>query len=244
MSPIVRVALEPTAPADMPKLINGLKLLSQSDPCVETFQQQTGEHVILTAGELHLERCLKDLRERFARVEIQPSAPIVPFRETAIKAAGVLHYSSSYAHVIHVFEDMAPTKTPNAPRGTIRGASSNNVVNFSIRAVPLPRVILDFLLESILTLKKLQQERKAKETDKSAEPEDDVELDIIGLNTQGDLYKKPTVQPEQFWVALQEKCKEAGPEWSGQVDRIWAFGPHRAGGCILIDGRRDVIPNS
>ena len=39
----------------MPKLVKGLKLLSQADPCVETFQQQTGEHVILTAGELHLE---------------------------------------------------------------------------------------------------------------------------------------------------------------------------------------------
>lgn len=56
-APIVRVALEPERPADMPKLVNGLKLLSQSDPCVETFQQQTGEHVILTAGELHLEVC-------------------------------------------------------------------------------------------------------------------------------------------------------------------------------------------
>lgn len=39
----------------MPKLISGLKLLAQADPCVETFQQHTGEHVILTAGELHLE---------------------------------------------------------------------------------------------------------------------------------------------------------------------------------------------
>lgn len=39
----------------MPKLVSGLKLLAQADPCVETFQQQTGEHVILTAGELHLE---------------------------------------------------------------------------------------------------------------------------------------------------------------------------------------------
>lgn len=54
-APIVRVALEPESPADMPKLISGLKLLAQADPCVETFQQQTGEHVILTAGELHLE---------------------------------------------------------------------------------------------------------------------------------------------------------------------------------------------
>lgn len=51
----MRVALEPVYPADMQKLVSGLKLLSQSDPCVETFQQQTGEHVILTAGELHLE---------------------------------------------------------------------------------------------------------------------------------------------------------------------------------------------
>ena len=56
-APIVRVALEPEHPADMPKLLRGLKLLSQADPCVETFQQQTGEHVILTAGELHLEVC-------------------------------------------------------------------------------------------------------------------------------------------------------------------------------------------
>lgn len=42
-------------PADLVKLVHGLKLLSQSDPCVETFQQRTGEHVIVTAGELHLE---------------------------------------------------------------------------------------------------------------------------------------------------------------------------------------------
>ena len=49
-------------PADMPKLVHGLKLLAQSDPCVETFQQQTGEHVIMGAGELHLEASLIRLR--------------------------------------------------------------------------------------------------------------------------------------------------------------------------------------
>lgn len=54
-APIVRVALEPDMPGDLQKLVDGLKLLAQADPCVETFQQQTGEHVILTAGELHLE---------------------------------------------------------------------------------------------------------------------------------------------------------------------------------------------
>lgn len=42
-------------PADLPKLVEGLRLLNQADPCVETLIQETGEHVILTAGELHLE---------------------------------------------------------------------------------------------------------------------------------------------------------------------------------------------
>jgi ribosome assembly protein 1 len=49
----------------MPKLIAGLKLLVQSDPCVETFQQQTGEHVIVTAGELHLEVISKQFPSSF-----------------------------------------------------------------------------------------------------------------------------------------------------------------------------------
>jgi translation elongation factor EF-G len=41
--------------ADLPKMVKGLKLLSQADPFVEVFQQQTGEWVIVVAGELHLE---------------------------------------------------------------------------------------------------------------------------------------------------------------------------------------------
>ncbi len=39
----------------MPKLVRGLQLLNQADPCAEYLVQETGEHVILTAGELHLE---------------------------------------------------------------------------------------------------------------------------------------------------------------------------------------------
>lgn len=63
--PIVRVALEPSIPAELPKLVRGMKLLSQSDPCAETFQQQTGEYVILTAGELHLEVCSTTQKKYF-----------------------------------------------------------------------------------------------------------------------------------------------------------------------------------
>lgn len=225
VSPIVRVALEPVIPSDMPKLVAGMKLLAQADPCVETFQQQTGEHVILTAGELHLERCLKDLRERFARVEIQASKPIVPFRETAVKA-----------------QDMAPPKTPNATRGTIRGASTQNLVTFSIRSAPVPDVILQFLLHNLTTLRAMQQDGQIN-GDASGSSTDIVsESELVGV--QGDVLYTPSVRADQFWNALEDKCNEAGGEWVNIIDRIWSFGPRHAGGCVLIDYRKDTTPLS
>ena len=38
----------------------------------------------MTAGEVHLERCIRDLKETYAKVEVMVSSPIVPFRETII----------------------------------------------------------------------------------------------------------------------------------------------------------------
>ena len=54
-TPIVRVAVEPKNPSELNKMVEGLKMLEQADPCVEYIVQDNGEHVILTAGELHLE---------------------------------------------------------------------------------------------------------------------------------------------------------------------------------------------
>lgn len=84
LTPIVRVALEPSNPCQMNKLIYGLNLLTQADPYAQTYIEQTGEHILCTAGELHLERCLKDLKERFACISITSSKPVVPYRETFI----------------------------------------------------------------------------------------------------------------------------------------------------------------
>ena len=50
-----------SALGEMEQLSKGLKLLYQADPCVEVYVQETGEHVIVTAGEVHLQRCLDDL---------------------------------------------------------------------------------------------------------------------------------------------------------------------------------------
>lgn len=59
VSPVVRVAVEVKNAADLPKLVEGLKRLSKSDPCVQVSSSETGEHIVAGAGELHLEICLK-----------------------------------------------------------------------------------------------------------------------------------------------------------------------------------------
>lgn len=39
------------------------------------------------AGEVHLETVIKDLKERFARIELQVSPPLVAFRESVFLPA-------------------------------------------------------------------------------------------------------------------------------------------------------------
>lgn len=83
VSPVVRVAVECKNASDLPKLMEGLKRLAKSDPLVQCFTAPTGEHIIAGAGELHLEICLKDLREDFMKgAPVQMSEPVVSFCET------------------------------------------------------------------------------------------------------------------------------------------------------------------
>ncbi|KAI9082324.1 hypothetical protein K1719_035747 [Acacia pycnantha] len=68
VAPTLRVAIEPSDPAEMSALLKGLRLLNRADPFVEVTVSARGEHVLAAAGEVHLERCVKDLKERFSKV--------------------------------------------------------------------------------------------------------------------------------------------------------------------------------
>ena len=57
VSPVVRIAVEPKNPSDLPKLVEGLKRLAKSDPMVQCIIEESGEHIVAGAGELHLEIC-------------------------------------------------------------------------------------------------------------------------------------------------------------------------------------------
>ena len=81
VSPVVRVAVNAKNPADLPKLVSGLIKMSKADPLVQVIDTET-EHIICGSGELHLEICLKDLVEDYAKIEIVKSDPVVPYKET------------------------------------------------------------------------------------------------------------------------------------------------------------------
>merc|ERR1712227_502015 len=82
VAPVVKVAVKPKDGKDLPKLVEGLKRLSKSDPLVVCTTEESGEHVIAGCGELHVEICLKDLREEYAQCDFIMSDPVVSYRET------------------------------------------------------------------------------------------------------------------------------------------------------------------
>jgi elongation factor 2 len=84
VSPVVRVTVEPTNPADLPHLVRALKRLARSDPCVRCDFEESGQHVVAGSSELHLEICLIDLRDYFADsdIKLRTGEPVVSLRET------------------------------------------------------------------------------------------------------------------------------------------------------------------
>ncbi|ERT01226.1 hypothetical protein HMPREF1624_02468 [Sporothrix schenckii ATCC 58251] len=235
--PIVRVALEPENPADLDKMIAGLKLLVQSDPCAEYEQFSTGEHVLLTAGELHLERCLTDLRERFARCEIQAGAPIVPYRETIVRA-----------------EEMRPPSNKELGRGVVQSFTSSKQVSITVRVRPLPTEVTDFLIKNSGSIRNISSETKASNGtgDKTGERADDVVAENSsnknGASTSGDEAAagaetdevsgvSQVLSPEEFKEQLQTHfdSSKGGSAWKGVTDNIVSFAPRRVGPNILVD---------
>ncbi|GAW24277.1 hypothetical protein ANO14919_138600 [Xylariales sp. No.14919] len=221
--PIVRVALEPVNPADLDKMIGGLKLLVQSDPCAEYEQFRSGEHVLLTAGELHLERCLTDLKERFARCDIQAGTPIVPYRETIVRA-----------------EEMRPPANKDLGRGAVVGVTSSKQVSIRLRVRPLQQNVTKFLLKNMASLKRVYSEQHGLDEDENSKEElrdqENVEIDEGVVESQAlsveDL-------KGQLRDALESgKSREA---WKDMVDKIVAFGPRRTGPNLLIDATKDGL---
>jgi elongation factor 2 len=95
VSPVVRVAVSVKNANDLPKLVDGLKKLSKSDPLVLCITEESGEHIIAGCGELHLEICLKDLIEEYAKCDIIKGDPVVTYKETVTAESNQMCLSKS-----------------------------------------------------------------------------------------------------------------------------------------------------
>ena len=108
VSPVVRVAVEVRNAADLPKLVEGLRKLSKSDPLVVCTTEENGEHVIAGCGELHIEICLKDLEEEYARCPLKKGDPVVSYKETVVGESSEICLSKSPNKHNRIFCTAAP----------------------------------------------------------------------------------------------------------------------------------------
>ncbi|XP_038129744.1 elongation factor-like GTPase 1 [Cyprinodon tularosa] len=225
-TPIVRVAVEPKHPSEMPKLVRGMRLLNQADPCAEVLIQETGEHVLVTAGEVHLQRCLDDLRERFAKIDISVSKPIIPFRETVVRPPKVdmvnedLGRQQKVAVIHQVKEERSSESQQMDSNRLVTVTTPNKLATVGVRAVSLPQevtVLLEKSSDVIRTLELINMSfREGKALD-------------INLRTMEAIKELK----DQLESLLQ------GRKWRSAVDRIWAFGPRRSGPNILLNSIKD-----
>ncbi|KAJ2905767.1 Cytoplasmic GTPase/eEF2-like protein (ribosomal biogenesis) [Zalerion maritima] len=210
--PIYRVSLTPRTPLDLDKMVRGIKLLVQSDPCAEYAHMKTGEHVLSTAGELHLERCLLDLKERFARCDIQASEPMVPYRETIVQAA-----------------EMKPPANKELGRGAVVVATGSGLVTVKLRVRPLANDVTEFLVKNPGSVRGLLGEKQAKDTASEKIEGDDESEGVLS----------PEELKKELQNRL-EKSKNRDV-WKNVANNIVAFGPRRTGPNLLIDITPDRI---
>jgi ribosome assembly protein 1 len=90
-------------------------------------------------------RCLKDLRERFAKIEITASKPLVPFRET-LKFAPALN-----------------SQTSTNALGRILKNNSDNSIAIGIRVIPMPPALRQFLFDHQKGLSGLEGNKQLKD---------------------------------------------------------------------------------
>jgi len=131
VSPVVRVAVEPKNAQDLPKLVEGLKRLAKSDPMVQCMIEESGEHIIAGAGELHLEICLKDLEEDHAQIPLKKSDPVVSYRETVTEESGIMCLSKSPNKHNRLFMKAVPM--PDGLAEDIDDGEVSNKQDFKIR---------------------------------------------------------------------------------------------------------------
>jgi elongation factor 2 len=83
--PVIRIAIDPKNPKDLPQLVEAMGRLSTEDPnLVATIDKDTGQYLLSGMGELHLEIAVKFLTQYSGGAKLAASSPIVAYRESVL----------------------------------------------------------------------------------------------------------------------------------------------------------------
>jgi U5 small nuclear ribonucleoprotein component len=86
---VMKLAIEPLNPAELPKMVEGLRRVSKAYPMVKTRVEESGEHVLFGTGELYMDCVMHDLRHVYSDVEVKVADPVVSFRETVVDSSSL-----------------------------------------------------------------------------------------------------------------------------------------------------------
>ncbi|XP_077245213.1 ribosomal protein S5/Elongation factor G/III/V family protein [Tasmannia lanceolata] len=229
LSPTLRVAIEPSDPADMGALMRGLRLLNRADPFVEVTVSSRGEQVLAAAGEVHLERCIKDLKERFAKVSLEVSPPLVSYKET-IEEEGS--------------NPLENLKLLSGSTDYVEKTTSNGRCVVRVQVIKLPLALTKVLDESsdllgdIVEGKSGQRNKSLEAWKENRAAEEENSVAALKKRIIDAIESEIECTSKEFESDRVEKYRSL---WFRFLRRIWAFGPRQVGPNILLlpDGNAD-----
>ncbi|KAL1492696.1 hypothetical protein ABEB36_010912 [Hypothenemus hampei] len=211
LPPVVKYAIEPVNPRELSILRHGLKLLTLSDPCVQVKTQENGEMVMLTAGDLHQEKCIEDLTRHFAKIELKVSDPIVSLRETV---KNTIEEPFQYASV----------KTP--------------YMDLSVTVVSLPKEIAKVIQDNYDLFETVEEIEKCSIFDiirmfQNPPERREVQIKTFTNETINRAVKK-------LLKDLADASSMCGSNWTLLINRIWSVSKTRDSPNLLLNNCSDL----
>lgn len=249
-APIVRVAVEPSKPEEMSKLADGLRLLHRADPLVQVGIMENGEHVISAAGEVHLETCIKDLRERFAKIDLIVSPPLVSFRETVSRNAEEELDKTQQSSALGGATTQSNIHNGGKPSiKIVEGSIPSGSVTIRVRALPIPAsmaTILDQQEENLRMVLTRDGFGMPKSKTSSSLENASSEKDKIDSSTQAGIDEIESLKGNLTKLkdrlmenarAENDSClpvEKPDDEWMDTLKRVWCLGPKHCGANFLL----------
>jgi hypothetical protein len=172
-----------------------------------------------------LKRCLKDLRERFAKISIHVSKPIVPFRETLVEQQGM-------ASPLTISPSLSPGTGAENRSVVSEHQSDNEQLSIRLRAAPIPAVLMDHLSSCTVALLERLRAARTGGSSRASQDQDPLAAEMLYYQSgEGEQVQDESV----FWTRYRSLANELGEPWRDAP--VWSFGP--AGLCsnLLIDAR-------